>query len=151
MKKAIYHVIVKKGSFIITVSPPHKYDLPYQLQWPASIWRVTKRLLCEQPQYGIQCLSQMFILSQSDETSTLVKSHQPHHSNEFVLSLTMEVTDVTVKFSSVDTHCVPNFISIFVYTSWHFPQHYGVATCSIKLKIATPWCVPLFRNIYEIA
>ena len=89
-------------------------------------------------------LSQMFILRQSNETSTLVKS-----------PLAMPFKQIrAVSDSGSDwynrqilvrwyTLC---FIFIFVYTSWHFHPQRGVATRSIKLKTATAWFVPIFRK-----
>ena len=90
-------------------------------------------------------LSQMFNLRQADETSALVKSHLARPFKRIRVVLTVEVTVITAKVSSVDTHCVPNSISIFVYTSWHVHPQHGVATCSIELKIATLSFVQVFR------
>ena len=47
----------------------------------------------------------------------------PDHLNEFMLSLAVKVTDITVKFSTVNTHCAQNYISIFVYASWTFTHN----------------------------
>ena len=73
-------------------------------------------------------LSQMFILRQSDEPSTLVKSP--------LVRPFKQIRAVSDSGSQILVRSLCS-IFIFVYTSWHVHPQHGVATRSIKLKTAT--------------